>query len=398
MTLTPHPAVRRFTVALTAVTLAVLTACSGSRSGPADSASSPAGAKVTVSPAAGASRVAPATPVVVTVDNGRLTAVTVRSDDGDVVDGASDPTGRRWTSEGKLSFGATYVVQVTTDKGKPTTSTFRTVPKPGAEESVRTSSTLGDAKTYGIGMPIILRLSRSLENPAQRAAYERALKVRSEPATTGAWGWISGTEVHFRPSAYWAPGSRVRVEVDTAGRPIDDVWGRTDITVDFKIGTARQLVVDSATKQMRVVEGGRVVRTIPVSLGKPKFPSSSGTMVLIDKRPTALFDSSTYGLAVDSPDGYRTKVQYAMRLTWGGEFIHAAPWSVADQGRRNVSHGCINVSTANAAWLFNRAQVGDPVTVKNTETTVQIGNGWSDWTVDFPTWLKRSATGEQQTA
>ncbi len=398
MTPTPHaPVVRRLTVALSVAAMVTLTACSSPLGGPAASPS-PDAAKVGVVPAANASGVAPATPVLVTVDKGRLTAVAVRSNGGDVVEGALDPAGRQWTSKGKLSFGATYSVQVTSDQGKPTTSTFTTAPKPGTDQSVRTSSTVGDGKTYGIGMPIILRLSRSLKTPAERAAYERAVKVRSEPATTGAWGWISGTEVHFRPATYWAPGSSVHVEVDTAGRKIEDAWGRTDITVDFKIGTGRQVVVDSATHQMRVVEGGQVVRTIPVSLGEPKFPSSSGTMVLIDKRPTALFDSSTYGLPVDSPDGYRTKVQYAMRLTWGGEFIHAAPWSVGDQGRRNVSHGCINVSTANAVWLYNRLQVGDPVTVKNTETTVQVGNGWSDWSVDFPTWLKRSATGEQQTA
>ena len=41
-----------------------------------------------------------------------------------------------------------------------------------------------------------------------------------------------------------------------------------------------------------------------------------------------------------------------MRLTWGGEFIHAAPWSVADQGKRNVSHGCVNLSPENAECLF----------------------------------------------
>jgi lipoprotein-anchoring transpeptidase ErfK/SrfK len=144
---------------------------------------------------------------------------------------------------------------------------------------------------------------------------------------------------------------------------------------------------------MKVSENGSVVKSIPVSLGKPKFPSSSGTMVVIDKRREAMFDSSTYGLAVDSPDGYRTKVEYPMRLTWGGEFIHSAPWSVAQQGKENVSHGCINVAPDMAVWLYNRLQVGDPVTVKNTETTVQLGNGYSDWTLSFTDWLTHSKSG-----
>jgi lipoprotein-anchoring transpeptidase ErfK/SrfK len=273
------------------------------------------------------------------------------------------------------------------------------VPTPGADNSVRTSSILGDGKTYGVGMPIILKLSRSVKGDAKRAAFEKMLKVTSNPPTTGAWGWISSTELHFRPSEYWASGSTVHVGVDSAGRPIGDgIWGRSDLTVDFKIGANRQVIADSATKTMKVLEDDSVVKTIPISLGRPKFPSSSGTMVVIDKRRTAMFDSSTYGLAVDSPDGYRTKVEYPMRLTWGGEFMHSAPWSVADQGKRNVSHGCINVGPENAAWLFNRLQVGDPVTVKNTETTVQLGNGYTDWTLSFEDWLTHSATGEVNTA
>jgi lipoprotein-anchoring transpeptidase ErfK/SrfK len=154
---------------------------------------------------------------------------------------------------------------------------------------------------------------------------------------------------------------------------------------------------DASTHQMDVVENGRTIRTMPASLGKPSFPSSSGVMVIMDKRAKAMFDSSTYGLPVDAPGGYRTPVQYAMRLTWGGEFIHAAPWSVADQGRRNVSHGCINVSTPNAAWLYGRVQMGDPVIVRNTGTQVEVGNGWTAFSASYSSWLSRSATGEQKT-
>jgi lipoprotein-anchoring transpeptidase ErfK/SrfK len=190
----------------------------------------------------------------------------------------------------------------------------------------------------------------------------------------------------------------VHVTVDTAGRPLGDgLWGRSDLTVDFSIGIHRELRADANTHQMTVLEGGRVVRTMPVSLGRPKFPSSSGVMVIMTKERTALFDSSTYGLPVNSPDGYRTPVQYAMRLTWGGEFIHAAPWSVADQGVRNVSHGCINLSMPNSVWLFSRAVLGDPIVVRNTGTPVEVGNGWTDWTASFPSWLGRSATGEHKT-
>jgi hypothetical protein len=56
------------------------------------------------------------------------------------------------------------------------------------------------------------------------------------------------------------------------------------------------------------------------------------------------------------------------------------------------------VAPANAAWLFNRLQVGDPVVVKGTEQAVKWGDGWMDWSLDFAGWLKHSATGEHPTS
>lgn len=398
---------RRVPALLVALVAALLVAsgCTGDDGGggrggsAADRSASPTAAAVAVTPADGAQDVAPVTPVVLAVETGRLADVSVRSDSGGTVTGALDAAGARWTSTGKLAFGATYTVTASTNGQVRRVGSFRTVALPAADSSVRTSSTLGDARVYGVAMPVILRLDRPVPAGQPRVAYEKALRVRSTPATEGAWGWISDKEVHFRPRDFWAAGSTVRVEVDTAGRPLGEhLWGRTDLTVDFRIGERRELRADAVAKRMQVLEGGTAVRTMRVSLGQPKFPSSSGTMMVMEKQPTALFDSSTYGLAVDSPDGYRTKVQHAQRLTWGGEFIHAAPWSVADQGRRNVSHGCINVSPADGAWLFTRTRVGDVVVVTGTGRRLAPGNGWTDWSEDFAAWSERSATGAQRTA
>ncbi|HEX5598612.1 MAG TPA: L,D-transpeptidase family protein, partial [Micromonosporaceae bacterium] len=90
-------------------------------------------------------------------------------------------------------------------------------------------------------------------------------------------------------------------------------------------------------------------------------------------------------------EGYRVAVDHAQRLTWGGEFIHSAPWSVGDQGRRNVSHGCLNLSPANARWLFGLTKVGDPVTVRNTEVKLTAGNGWTAWDMSWDEYIKGSA-------
>lgn len=409
-TVQPRRRARHRLVLPIVVALLAVTACGGDDSknegksggtkeggGSASKQDGPPAPKFTLTPAAGAGDVAPASTVTVAVDRGKLTTVGVKSANGDVLEGAIGADGKTWSSRGKLSFAASYTVTAATDEA-PTPAAVGTFTTATPGTSVRTSSVLGDGKSYGIGMPIIFKLSSGVRSPAQRAAYEKMLTVKSTPPTSGAWGWVNSREIHFRPRTFWAAGSKVHVTVDSAGRALGDgMWSRTDMTVDFTIGSAREMKISSKTKQMQVFENGKVVRTIPVSLGKAKFPSSSGTMVVIDKRPEAMFDSSTYGLAVNAPDGYRTKVQFPIRLTWGGEFIHSAPWSVQDQGKRNVSHGCINVAPANAKWLYDRVVVGDPVTVTSTERKLNAGNGWTAWSVDFPGWLQTSAAGEVST-
>lgn len=377
----------------------VLTACqSKPATTPSAAKAQPKVATAALTPAGGAKDVAPSSPIVVTASNGKLATVTAKSEKGDTVPGTVAADGGKWTSKGKLSFGATYTVSATyagTSTPK-TVGTFRTADQPGDGESVRTTTFAGDGKTYGVGMPVILKLDEPIAKK-DRAAFEKMVKVRSTPAVTGAWGWVSSTEVHFRPKEYWKSGTKIQLTVDTAGRKIGSVWGRSDLSLKYSIGTDRRMTADAKTHRMTVEEDGKQIKDIPVSLGKSEFPSSSGTMVAQDKRANAVFDSSTFGLPSDSPGGYRTKVKDVIRLTTGGEFIHGAPWSVGDQGKRNVSHGCINLSADLANWLRLRAQTGDIVTVKNSGTPLKEGNGWTDWNVSYQKWLAKSATGEQST-
>jgi lipoprotein-anchoring transpeptidase ErfK/SrfK len=137
---------------------------------------------------------------------------------------------------------------------------------------------------------------------------------------------------------------------------------------------------------MTVKENGAVTRQMPVSLGKPSTPSSSGTMVIMSKAERTVFDTTG-----EPGDHYRVDVSHAQRLTWGGEFIHAAPWSVADQGVNNVSHGCINMSPGDAEWLFSRTHVGDPVTVTGTGQQLVEGNGFTAWNQSWDEYVKGSA-------
>jgi lipoprotein-anchoring transpeptidase ErfK/SrfK len=110
-------------------------------------------------------------------------------------------------------------------------------------------------------------------------------------------------------------------------------------------------------------------------------------MVIMDKLTETVFDTTD----TDGAAGYKTKIQYAQRITWSGQYIHSAPWSVGAQGHRNVSHGCVNVSPSNARWLFDKTLIGDPVIVKGTGDKLGYGDGWTPWNVSWSEFVKGSA-------
>ena len=226
---------------------------------------------------------------------------------------------------------------------------------------------------------------------------QRRLFVRTTPAQEGVWNWFNGKEVHYRPRAYWQPGTKLDVRIGTGGLPwlgegVSANWyGRHDLTVHAVVGVRLTIDVDNRTAKMTVTRDGKVLRRIPVSLGRPSSPSSTGHLMVMSRNEWEWFDSSTYGVPVDAKDGYRTKVFWVLRLTWGGEYIHAAPWSTAEQGVRNVSHGCVNITTEAATWLFGITKVGDPVTVRNTQRHVKWGDGWTDWDLPWSEYVRGSA-------
>jgi lipoprotein-anchoring transpeptidase ErfK/SrfK len=145
--------------------------------------------------------------------------------------------------------------------------------------------------------------------------------------------------------------------------------------------------VENSTKKMTVIQNGKTVRTMPVSLGKPSTPSSSGTMVIMDKKTSTVFDTTD----TDGANGYKVTIAYAQRLTWSGQYIHSAPWSVGDQGHRNVSHGCVNLSPSNAKWMYDKTLIGDPITVRGTGDKLVPGNGWTPWDLSWKDFVKGSA-------
>ena len=164
------------------------------------------------------------------------------------------------------------------------------------------------------------------------------------------------------------------------------MWGAKDVTVNYTIGDAHVSTVDANSHTMTVTDNGAVVKTIAVSTGRDKYPTKSGVHVVSDKAPKVIMDSATVGIPRNSPDGYYETVFWDVRISNSGEFVHAAPWSVSDQGHVNVSHGCVNVSTADAEWFYNYSQVGDVVTVVGTSESLEPTNGYGDWQVPWATW------------
>jgi lipoprotein-anchoring transpeptidase ErfK/SrfK len=360
----------------------------GGQEQPADNGPKQGG--TVTSPAADAKDVPASTAIAFDLENATNPTVELKSASGKTVEGKLEEDGKSWLPDGALEYGTAYTVTInaTGSDGKPTsnTSTFTTMAKP--TKVVRVTSFLGDGQVVGVGMPVIVRFGRAVPQ-GFRDDVQARLFVTSTPAQEGIWHWTSPTEVHFRPKTYWTAGTKISYKLQTGGLPMGDgYYGRADVNVDVKIGPSFIMTVDNKTKQMIVKKDGKVIKTIPVSLGKKSTPSASGTMVVIEKQRKTIFDT------MDDPNPanrYRTPIDFAQRLTWSGQFIHAAPWSEGKQGRENVSHGCVNVSEAMGAWLFDQTRIGDVITVKNTEEKLENGNGWTDWNMSWDQYVKGSA-------
>jgi lipoprotein-anchoring transpeptidase ErfK/SrfK len=344
-----------------------------------------------ITPANGAKKQPVSTEIGTKVTGGQVTEVKLAKAGGGEVGGSMRPDGSAWVPDKPLEYGKTYTANVTarspSGKTETQTTTFTTMGKPSS--TVDSALYVADGRTYGVAMPVVVQFEPGI--PQQdRAAVQKRMFVTTDPPQPGAWHWVSnGTQAYYRAPQYWQPGTTISVRIALEGIPLSNgQHGDSDHKASAKIGGKLEIKVENSTKTLSVYDNGNLIKTMPVSLGKRSTPSSSGTMVIMDKLESTVFD--TYA-ELGPIEGYRTAVDFAQRLTWGGEFIHSAPWSVGDQGQRNVSHGCINLSPANAKWLFNRTKVGDPVTVSGTEVKLEHGNGWTAWNMSWAEFIKGSA-------
>lgn len=222
-----------------------------------------------------------------------------------------------------------------------------------------------NGSTVGVAKPIYINFQRPI---ADRQLAEDAIHISSNPPVPGKFYWMSDTQVRWRPIDFWPSGTVVNI--DAAGTKSS-----------FRVGDALVATIDDDTHQMQIHRNGVLEKTFPVSLGKPGYETPNGTYYVLEKFADIVMDSSTYGVPVNSAEGYKLKVKNAVRLSNTGIFAHSAPWSVSDQGKRNVSHGCPNLSPANAQWFFDHFGSGDPVVVKNSVGLYNQNDGANDWQI-----------------
>lgn len=332
--------------------------------------------------------------VKVTVAAGTFSEVAVNGPEGKKVQGKLSPDQTRWVSTGTLSADSRYRVTglAKDDAGvqKNYRSNFHTRAL-SLDEQTYASFVPLDGQTVGVGMPVIVRFDIAITD---RAAIERHLSVTSKPAQVGAFHWMSSQEVHWRPKTYWQPGTQVSVKADIGGVPAGNgIYGQEDREINFAVGRSMVSKVDMNTHEMRVFRDGKLQRTIPITTGEqPKYTTRSGIKVIVEKFRHKRMNSETIGIDPNSADGYDLDdVEYAMRVTYSGEFVHAAPWSVGSQGSANVSHGCTGLSTANAGWLYDNSIVGDVIEYVGTGRGTSLDNGFGDWNASFADYKAGSA-------
>jgi lipoprotein-anchoring transpeptidase ErfK/SrfK len=218
----------------------------------------------------------------------------------------------------------------------------------------------------GVAHPVVVTFGAPV---ADRRTAERTLGIESSPPMTGTFEWLDDKVVQWSPDRFWPAHSAIALSV--GGLPMDFATGPTVLGVASISQHTFTVTIDGAdagppsalpAPHHRSHWGEQGV--FPASLGRPEYETPVGTYTVLAKERSVLMDSSSVGIPVTDPDGYLLTVDWAVRITSRGLFVHSAPWAANALGYENVSHGCISLSPEDAEWYFNTVGVGDPVIVQ----------------------------------
>ncbi len=341
--------------------------------------------KLTTSVTDGAVGVAVDSPVTVSADNGVLASVEMVNENGGSVDGQLSPDGVHWSTSERLGYNRLYTLTAKA-RGLGGVATRQLSFQTHSPQNLTMPYAMPhDGEVVGVGEPVAIQFDEKIAN---REAAEKAIVVTTDPPVEGAFYWLNNREVRWRPEHFWKPGTKVNVAVNAYGVDLGDgVFGQDNARSQFTIGDEVIATADDNTKMVTVRVNGNVVKTMPTSMGKDSTPTASGTYILGVRFAHMIMDSSTYGVPANSPNGYRTEVDFATQMSYSGVFVHSAPWSVGAQGHTNTSHGCLNVSPSNAQWFFENTKRGDVVEVLNTIGPPLSGTeGLGDWNIPWDQW------------
>jgi lipoprotein-anchoring transpeptidase ErfK/SrfK len=361
-------------------------AASGSAGGAGTTSGGAAAPRVTITPANGAKDADPSAGITVTAAGGTLSHVTVRTS-GEAVPGGLSQGGTVWRSQWALDVSQSYTVTATASGHGGTataTSTFRTLTP---SQTFTTEILEGYRQAYGVGIPIILYFSQRITD---KAAVERALQITTSNPVVGSWYWddpcnMAPTCVYFRPRDYWPSGTTISFTGHLNGvQGAPGVYGAHTLTQTFSIGPSLIAIGNTRTHRTQIYENGKLLYDWPISSGRPGDDTPDGSYLTIEKaNPVQM-----------TGPGYSISVPWSVRFTFSGDYYHDAYWSVGEQGFDNVSHGCVNLSPADAETYYNLAVPGDPVTITGSPKGGTWGNGWTEWFLSWPQYLRGSALHE----
>lgn len=284
-------------------------------------------------------------------------------------------------SKGAASAPAASGAGAGSDSGRPSGEPSASPALTGKPVHVRLYEK--DGATYGVGMPIIAYLSAAITDAK---AFTAATKVTvNGTEAQGSWYFEKSAiyagyplEAHYRLADYWPAHATIHLDLSAKGQS-----GGTglvfdnSLTMDISTGPANISTVDGKTEHMVVTSDGKQVFNFPVSLGKASTPTFSGVKVVMEKNAVERMVGT----------GYDEQVPWSVRITNSGEFVHSASWNGGNIGQRSTSHGCTNLTEADAKAYFDFAQVGDPATYTNTGgPTMPTWDGYGDWNVAWTTW------------
>ncbi|WP_433623900.1 L,D-transpeptidase [Nocardia sp. CA-120079] len=386
------------------VMMLLVAGCSSKSQAPTTQAGPPP-PPIVITPGGG-NNIDPLAPVVVTANDGMLTSVKLTNEGGRSIEGIYTPDKTAWKPVDPLGYGHTYTISAEsltiTGRVGPTTSTFSTL-APNNQTKVYMTTTggtpLADGGTFGVGTVVVAHFD---EDVPDKAVAEKRLSVTTDPPVEGSWYWLDKRNAHWRPQQYFAPGTKVTATASIYGADLGGgLYGQEDTKTTFTIGPSHVSIADDNTKQVQVFENGNLIRTMPTSMGRGgseviagktlSFWTQPGIYTVMDKGNPVIMDSSTYGLPVNSRLGYKEAIGWATRISTDGIYLHQLDSTVWAQGSQNLSHGCLNLSLANAQWFYNFAIPGDVVEVRNTGgAPLEVWQN-GDWGVPWDEWVQGSA-------